>query len=60
MVLNQVPGVVENGLFLDICDIVVIGGSDGSVEVRDINNGTVEHEQIDIVDTDNLFVDVQD
>jgi len=60
MVLNQVPGVVENGLFLDICDIVVIGGGDGSVEVRDINNGTVEHEQIDIVDTDNLFVDVQD
>jgi len=60
MVLNQVPGVVENGLFLDICDIVVIGGSDGSVEVRDINNGTVEHEQIDIVDTDNLFLDVQD
>jgi len=60
MALNQVPGVVENGLFLDICDIVIIGGCDGSVSVRDINNGTVEHEQIDIIDTDNLFVDVQD
>ena len=56
--LNQVPGVVENGLFLDICDVVVIGKGDGSVEVRDINNGTVEHERIDIIDTDNLFVDI--
>ncbi|WP_375551737.1 ribose-5-phosphate isomerase RpiA [Rhodophyticola porphyridii] len=60
LVLNQIPGVVENGLFLDICDIVVIGNSDGTVEVRDINNGTVEHERIEIVDTDNLFVDVAD
>jgi ribose 5-phosphate isomerase A len=25
LVLNQIPGVVENGLFIDICDIVVIG-----------------------------------
>ena len=58
LVLNQVPGVVENGLFLDICDVVVIGKGDGSVEVRDINNGTVEHERIDIIDTDNLFVDI--
>ncbi len=60
LVLNQVPGVVENGLFLDICDVVVIGNADGSVETRDINNGTVEREQIDIVDTDNLFVDVSE
>ncbi|WP_071674727.1 ribose-5-phosphate isomerase RpiA [Nioella nitratireducens] len=60
LALNQIPGVVENGLFLDICDIIVIGNGDGSVEVRDINNGTVEHEQIDIIDTDNLFVDIAD
>lgn len=60
LVLNQVPGVVENGLFLDICDVVVIGNGDGSVEVRDINNGTVEHERIEIIDTDNLFVDIAD
>ena len=50
-------GVVENGLFLDICDVIVIGKPDGTVEVRDINNGTVEHERIDIADTENLFVD---
>ena len=60
LVLNQVPGVVENGLFLDICDVVVIGNGDGTVEVRDINNGTVEHERIEIIDTDNLFVDIAD
>jgi ribose 5-phosphate isomerase A len=42
LVLNQIPGVVENGLFIDICDIVVIGHADGRVEVRDINKGTVE------------------
>lgn len=33
--LNQVPGVVENGLFIDICDAVVIGHQDGRVEVHD-------------------------
>jgi len=57
LVLNQIPGVVENGLFLDICDVLVIGDANGTVEVRDINNGTVEHERIDISDSENLFVD---
>lgn len=60
LVLNQIPGVVENGLFLDICDVLVIGNADGTVEVRDINNGTVEHERVDLVDGDNLFVDSTD
>ncbi|MEO0676753.1 MAG: ribose-5-phosphate isomerase RpiA, partial [Pseudomonadota bacterium] len=32
MALNQIPGVVENGLFMDICDIVVMGYGDGRVE----------------------------
>ena len=31
-VLRQIPGVVENGLFLGICDTAIIGGPDG-VEV---------------------------
>jgi len=57
LVLNQIPGVVENGLFLDICDVVVIGNADGTVEVRDINAGTVEHERIDLDDSENLFAD---
>lgn len=39
LVLNQIPGVVENGLFIDICDVVVIGHGDGRVEVKDIDQG---------------------
>ncbi|PRY23728.1 ribose-5-phosphate isomerase [Aliiruegeria haliotis] len=55
LVLNQIPGVVENGLFIDICDVVIVGHSDGAVELRDINAGTVADEQIDILDGDNIF-----
>ena len=60
MVLNQMPGVVENGLFIDICDVVVLGYGDGRVETRDINNGTVEEERLDFVEADNLFTDMLD
>ncbi len=60
MVLNQVPGVVENGLFIDICDAVVIGYGDGRVETRDINEGTVEQDRLDFVENDNLFTDLND
>ncbi|CTQ31656.1 ribose-5-phosphate isomerase RpiA [Jannaschia rubra] len=59
LVLNQIPGVVENGLFLDICDVVIVGAADGTVEVRDINHGTVTHERIDIGDDDNIFTVVE-
>jgi ribose 5-phosphate isomerase A len=58
LVLNQVPGVVENGLFIDICDQVIIGYSDGRVELRDITKGTVEHETISFQDADNIFSDL--
>ncbi len=58
MVLNQMPGVVENGLFIDICDTVILGYGDGRVELRDINEGTVEHDKLDFVDSDNLFTDL--
>ncbi|CUH88503.1 Ribose-5-phosphate isomerase A [Phaeobacter sp. CECT 5382] len=60
LVLNQIPGVVENGLFIDICDTVIIGYGDGRVEVRDINEGTVEKEKLDFVESDNLFSDLTD
>ncbi|MFN3607238.1 MAG: ribose-5-phosphate isomerase RpiA, partial [Cypionkella sp.] len=39
LILNQIPGVVENGLFIDICDVLVLGYGDGRVTVRDINSG---------------------
>ncbi|MCE8517967.1 ribose-5-phosphate isomerase RpiA [Ruegeria pomeroyi] len=60
LVLNQIPGVVENGLFIDICDTVVVGHGDGRVEIRDINQGTVEHDRLDFVESDNLFTDLAD
>ena len=58
LVLNQIPGVVENGLFIDICDRVVIGHPDGRVEVIDINEGTQEESRIEFADDDNIFADL--
>ena len=58
LVINQMPGVVENGLFIDICDAVVIGYGDGRVETRDINEGTVVQDRLDFLETDNLFRDL--
>ncbi|MBV0911727.1 ribose-5-phosphate isomerase RpiA [Anianabacter salinae] len=60
LVLNQIPGVVENGLFIDICDVVVIGYGDGRVEVTDINEGTREQSQIELAESTNLFSDLGD
>lgn len=58
MVLHQIPGVVENGLFIEICDVVVVGHGDGRVEVTDINEGTFEEDRIEFVDSDNIFKDL--
>jgi ribose 5-phosphate isomerase A len=58
LTLNQIPGVVENGLFIDICDTVVIGHGDGRVEIRDINAGTATDERIDLLDDGNIFADL--
>lgn len=60
MVLNQIPGVVENGLFIDICDIVVIGHGDGRVIVRDINAGSETDTRIEFAPSDNIFADLGD
>ncbi|MEI4234341.1 ribose-5-phosphate isomerase RpiA [Roseovarius sp. D22-M7] len=58
MALNQVPGVVENGLFLDTCDVVVLGHGDGRVETRDINAGTIQEDRLEVMETENLFTDL--
>ncbi|MFN3577459.1 MAG: ribose 5-phosphate isomerase A, partial [Tabrizicola sp.] len=52
------PGVVENGLFIDICDVVVIGHGDGRVTVRDINSGRVENGSVDLTESRNIFADL--
>ena len=57
LVMNQIPGVVENGLFIDICDTVVVGYGDGKVEVRDMNSGAVDATKFDFLDSGNLFAD---
>ncbi|HQU69432.1 MAG TPA: ribose-5-phosphate isomerase RpiA [Albidovulum sp.] len=58
LALNQVPGVVENGLFIDICDRVVIGHGDGRVVVRDFSGAPDEVDRIDFAATENLFADL--
>jgi ribose 5-phosphate isomerase A len=60
MVLNQVPGVVENGLFVDIADQVVIGHADGRCELRDLSSGEedVTFKQVDLGQTANIFSDL--
>lgn len=59
LILNQVPGVVENGLFIDICDVIITGHGDGTVEVRDINSGDIETSRSQ-VEGANVFLDLAD
>lgn len=58
LVLNQVPGVVENGLFIDICDKVVVGYADGRVETRDIITGEQTQGRVEFAEAENIFVDL--
>ena len=58
LALNQVPGVVENGLFIDICDIVLIGHPDGRVERRDMTTGKISGETVQIDTDNNAFKDI--
>ena len=59
MVLNQVPGVVENGLFIDICDAVVVGHRDGSVTVETLPGADGGDEAQGGDETGNIFRDPQ-
>lgn len=60
LVLNQIPGVVENGLFVDICDVLILGYGDGRVELRDLSSGGVEEGRVAFRDGDNIFTEVAD
>ncbi len=60
LIINQIPGIVENGLFIDICDVIVLGHGDGRVEVRDLSAGRSDEERISFVETDNIFGDISD
>ncbi len=58
LVLNQIPGVVENGLFIDICDKVIIGHGDGRVTTKDILSGEENEDRIEFEDSENIFADL--
>jgi ribose 5-phosphate isomerase A len=60
LILNQIPGVVENGLFIDICDILVLGHGDGRVTLRDINSGAETDDRIQFSPLDNIFSNLDD
>lgn len=60
LVLNQIPGVVENGLFIDICDVLVTGHGDGQVTVRDIATGRIEGPADALTGGENVFADLGD
>ncbi|MBP1805640.1 ribose-5-phosphate isomerase RpiA [Rubellimicrobium aerolatum] len=51
--LNRIPGVVENGLFTDIADTLVLGAADGSARVVDIAQG-----RFPFAGQDNVFGEV--
>ncbi len=57
LVLNQIPGVVENGLFIDICDAVVVGHGNGKVDVFDVTTGESTTDHYDLLERENLFTD---
>lgn len=59
LMLNQIPGVVENGLFIDICDKAIIGHGDGKIEIRDIREGAIAEERTASSEGDgNIFTDL--
>ncbi len=60
LVLNQIPGVLENGLFIDICDRVIVGYGDGRVEVTDFHTNETEESRFDFLESENLFADGAD
>ena len=39
--LNQIPGLVENGLFINMSDLVIVGHTDGSTELIEAEPGTI-------------------
>lgn len=53
LALNQIPGVVENGLFIDICDAVIIGHADGRAELHDLDAGVT-------AEGPNIFADLSE
>jgi ribose 5-phosphate isomerase A len=58
--LARIPGVIETGLFLGICDVVVSGSADGTVTLREASGGGIRSERVDMGEGDNIFGEVRD
>lgn len=56
--LNNLAGVVETGLFIDICSSVVIGHEDGRAELTDLANGTQVDDRSALLQEKNIFADL--
>lgn len=59
LLLNQIAGVVENGLFLDICDTVIVGREDGTVQVHDFAGRAAPAVDAPVAPA-NIFADTHD
>jgi len=46
--LNLVPGVVENGLFINSCDILILGEKGGKVSVHEPSRNMVSSRNVDL------------
>jgi len=46
--LNLVPGVVENGLFINSCDILILGEKEGKVSVHEPSRNMVSSRNVDL------------
>ena len=57
--INQIPGVVENGLFIDMCNAVVVGNADGSVRTEWKSGADAEVRQMMGDTNENLFSDIE-
>jgi ribose 5-phosphate isomerase A len=55
VLLNQVPGVVDTGLFLGIADVALIGTALGEVKVIDLDAGESVFAAAGTDDEDNMF-----
>ena len=58
--LNRIPGVVENGLFIDLCNKVVVGHGDGRVETHDSASSVVEYSVVEILRSANIFTEIRE
>ncbi len=56
--LNQIPGVVENGLFIHMCDLITVGHPDGRAELIEARAGAVQAMQAARARLDNPFADI--